>query len=126
MLIMTKFLAASAGLAAIAGAAPAATQFSVPDRPQIAIDRCTGAVQNRLSLRAAQGDSAGGRVVGVTRVNYDGNRIEVRGLASSRGDAFGPYGVGAYGALAAGQADLTFECSVDSYGTVKELDIDDR
>ena len=126
MLTITKVLAGSAGLAAIAAAAPGAAQFSVPDRPQIAIDRCTGAVEDHLDLRAAKGDGKGGRVVGVTRVNYDKNHIEVRGLASSDAAAYGPHGVGAYGLLAAGQADMTFECRVDSYGTVKELDIDGR
>ena len=129
MTIMTKILAGGVGLAAIAAVAPASAQVSVVSRPQLAIDQCTTAVQNRLNARAARGGIVGGRVVSVTRVNYrdGGKRIQVRGLASSSGFAMGPHGVGLYGTLGATQgADLTFRCSVDTYGRVRDLDINWR
>jgi hypothetical protein len=126
-MLTIKILAGGFGLAAIAGAAPAPAQVPVVDRAQLAVNQCTGAVQNRLSLRTAYGDLAGGRVIAVTRVNHraGGRRIQVRGLASS--NAYGPYGVGAYGLLGATQgADLVFRCSVDQYGRVRDIDINRR
>ena len=124
MTTMTKILAGGAGLAALASAVPATAQFSIPNRGQMAVDQCTAAVQNRLNLRNAYG-GAGGRVVAVTRVNQRGSRIQVRGLASR--NAYGPYGVGLYGMLGASRAaDLTFRCSVDHYGRVRDLDINRR
>jgi hypothetical protein len=67
-------------------------------------------------------DDDGGRVLSVTRVMPRRNSIRVRGLASS--DAYGPYGVGAYGALGyQPPADLTFSCDVDYRGFVRDIDI---
>lgn len=127
MTIMMKIFAGGAGLVALASAAPASAQFSIPNRGQMAVNQCTAAVQNRLSLRSAYGEGAGGRVVAVTRVNQRGSRIQVRGLASSNAFAYGPYGVGLYGTLGASQAaNLTFRCSVDHYGRVRDIDINRR
>lgn len=127
MTIMTKILAGGAAVAALAGATPAMAQFSIPNRGQMAVDQCTAAVQNRLNLRTAYGKGTGGRVVAVTRVNQRGTRIQVRGLASSNAFAYGPAGVGLYGILGASQAaNLTFRCSVDHYGRVRDLDINRR
>ena len=122
-----KILAGGAGLAAIAAVTPASAQISVVSRPQLAIDQCSTAVQARLSTRAAYRGTVGGRVVSVTSVSYRGSRIQVRGLASTAGYAYGPYGAGLYGALGATQgANLTFRCSVDRYGRVRDLDINRR
>ena len=124
---MMKILASGAGFAAIAATTPASAQISVVSRPQLAVDQCTAAVQARLNTRAAYHGTVGGRVVSVTSVNYRGSRVQVRGLASTNGYAYGPYGVGLYGALGATQgANLTFRCSVDKYGRVRDLDINRR
>ncbi|MFL6728934.1 MAG: hypothetical protein ACJ8E3_06675 [Sphingomicrobium sp.] len=129
-MIIVRILAGAAGLAALAAAGSATAQRPVVvNRAQLAIDQCTSAVQNRLNMRAERGGMVGGRVVSVTRVNYRdrGSRIQVRGLASSSGYAYGPYGVGLYGVLGATQgANLTFRCSVDTYGRVRDLDINRR
>ena len=130
MTTMTKIFIGGAGIAALAGATSATAQFPIPNRGQSAVNQCTAAVQNRLDLRAAYGDRTGGRVISVTRVNYRGSRIQVRGLASSRAYAYGPYGVGLYGILGATQAnqvaDLTFRCSVDHFGRIRDIDINRR
>jgi len=124
---MMKILAGGIGLAALAGSAPAIAQVSVVSRPQLAIDQCTTAVQARLNTRGAYRGTVGGRVVSVTSVAYRGSRVQVRGLAARNGYAYGPYGIGLYGVLGATQgADLTFRCSVDRYGRIRDLDINRR
>jgi len=115
---------AGVGLA-LAGAAPATAQNFSWNTPQMAVDRCTSAVQTRLNLRTAYGDLNGARVTEVTSVSRSKKRIHVRGLAST--SDLGPYGVGAYGALGASFApNLTFECSVDRYGRVHDIDVHRR
>jgi hypothetical protein len=58
--------------------------------------------------------------------------MRIRGLASSGRMAYnnyGPYGVGAYGALGYGYnnaADLSFRCDVDYRGYVRNVDINRR
>ena len=127
MTMTFKILAGGAGFAALAAVAPAGAQVSVVSRPQLAIDQCTTAVQARLNTRGAYRGTVGGRVVSVTSVAYRGSRIQVRGLASTNAFAYGPYGVGLYGALGATQgANLTFRCSVDRYGRLRDLDINRR
>ena len=152
MTMMRKILAGGAGLAAIAAAAPAAAQYygnPYAARPYgygygfanptaLAQQQCTTAVQQRLYNRTSIGGILGavlgtnttGRVVSVTQVVPRSNTIRVRGLASSGRMAYngyGPYGVGAYGALGyAYQPDLSFSCTVDYRGYVRDVDINRR
>ena len=150
MTILTKILAGGAGLAAIAAAAPAAAQYAYPpygnaygynnyghqhQLTQFAAQQCTAAVQSRLSNRVGmQGilgsvlgvPSAQGRVVSLTQVTPRRNTVRVRGLATS-GANYGPYGVGAYGAMGYGYApDLSFSCDVDYRGRIRDIDINRR
>src|SRR6478736_893368 len=118
MRIITKLLTASAALAA---AAPATAQYyggygyaqpyAYGANTNVAAQQCSAAVQNRLYNRTSIGGILGavlganttGRVVGVTQVQPRNNGlIRVRGLAASgrmTSNGYGPYGVGAYGAL---------------------------
>ena len=156
---MTKILAGAAGMAAIAAAAPASAQYypygySSPYsynnyayrtygsvNPSVAASQCTAAVQNRLYNRTSLGEILGslvgiptaqGRVVALTSTTPTRNGMRVRGLASSGRMAYnnyGPYGVGAYGALGYGYnnaADLSFRCDVDYRGYVRNVDINRR
>jgi hypothetical protein len=109
----------------------------------LATQQCTAAVQSRLYNRTSLGSILGslvgiptasyGRVVSVTRINArsDG-MLTVRGLASSGRYAmngYGPYGVGAYGALGynyANAADLSFRCLVAPNGSVYNVSINRR
>jgi hypothetical protein len=107
----------------------------------VAAQQCSAAVQQRLYNRQSIGGILGavlganttGRVLSVTQVNprRDGT-IRIRGLASSGRMAYngyGPYGVGAYGALGyntANSADLSFRCDVDMRGYVRNVDINRR
>jgi hypothetical protein len=155
MKTLTKFLAGGAGLAALAMAAPASSQYypygygspySYGNQyaygyggvdTQTAANQCTAAVQNRLYTRTgltgiigqllgAYGSS--GRVLSVTQVRPDRyGGVRVRGLASSGRYASSPYGYGAYGALGYNyQADLSFRCDVDRNGYVRNIDINRR
>jgi hypothetical protein len=106
-----------------------------------AAQQCSAAVQQRLYNRqgiggilgAVLGANTTGRVLSVTQVQPRNNGlIRVRGLASSGRTAmngYGPYGVGAYGALGYGYAnaaDLSFRCDVDFNGYVRNVDINRR
>jgi hypothetical protein len=170
MTMMSKFLIGGAGLAALAAAAPSAAQYGYAyprgysnygysqsygyaqpygygqaygygANSQVATQRCTAAVQNRLYNRSGIGGILGavlgagttGRVVAETDVRARGNgMVRVRGLASSGRMAYnnyGPYGAGAYGALGYGYAnaaDLSFRCDVDYRGFVRNVDINRR
>jgi len=147
MTMMSKIIAAGAGIAALSALSPAAAQYPYANRygnaygnnaygmnTQAAAQRCTAAVQNQLSysrnrtgiLGALLGANTGGRVVSVTQANPQRNYVRVRGLASS-GTSYGAYGVGAYGALAgAYQPDLSFKCDVDYAGNIRDIDINRR
>jgi len=108
----------------------------------VATQQCTAAVQNRLYNRTTIGGIIGAvlgantmnqaRVLGVTRVTPSNGFIRVRGIASSGRYAYnnyGPYGVGAYGALgynSGASADLSFKCDVDYRGYVRDVDINRR
>jgi hypothetical protein len=107
----------------------------------VATQQCTAAVQNRLYNRSSIGGILGavlgtntrGQVLSVTQVAPRGNgMIRVRGLASSGRMAmngYGPYGVGAYGALGYGYnnaADLSFRCDVAPNGAVYNVSINRR
>jgi len=104
--------------------------------------QCTAAVQNRLYYRNTSGiggvigsilglsSGTNARVLSVTRVTPTTTGVRIRGLASSGRMAYngyGPYGVGAYGALGYGsQADLSFKCDVDYRGYIRDIDINRR
>ena len=146
MRTMTKILAGGAGIAAFAAASPAAAQYYYGqpysygygvNTTQLAAQRCSAAVQNRLNSRGGLtgilgavlgAQSSGGRVLQVTQVNPRRSTVRVRGLASSGANyGYGPYGVGAYGAAGYGYApDLSFRCDVDYRGYVRDVDIDRR
>jgi hypothetical protein len=152
MRMMTKMLAGAAGFAAIGAAAPATAQYypynsyspygysAYGVNPSVAASQCTAAVQNRLANRTSLGSILGslvgvptsmGRVLNVTNETPTRNSIRIRGLASSGRYAYngyGPYGVGAYGALgyANAGADLSWRCDVDYRGFVRNVDINRR
>ena len=109
-----------------------------------AAQQCTAAVQNRLYARTTSGvggiigsifgmsSGSNARVLSVTRVTPTSMGVRVRGLASSGRVAYngyGPYGVGAYGAMGYGYnqaADLRFKCDVDYRGYIRDIDITRR
>ena len=148
MNVFTKILAGSAGLAALATAAPAAAQYyGAPygnaygynnNVTNMAAQRCAAAVQSRLHSRTNAGGLLGailgvntattGRVLNVTQVTPRRNNVLVRGLASSgRNMGYGQYGYGAYGAAGyAYQPDLSFRCSVDYNGYIRDVDVNRR
>ena len=156
MTFMTKLLGGAAGLAAFAAAAPANAQYygyqSYPYgaygnaygygmNTNFAAQQCSAAVQQRLYNRTSIGGILGaflganttGRVLSITQVNPRPNgTVRIRGLASSGRMAYnnyGPYGVGAYGALGYGannSADLSFRCDVTPNGQIYNVDIHRR
>ncbi|MCL6729565.1 hypothetical protein [Sphingomonas hankyongi] len=105
-----------------------------------AAQQCSAAVQNRLANRTSIASILGsmvglptnmsGRVVSITSVTPHSSSVRVRGLASSGRYAYnnyGPYGVGAYGALGYNyQPDLSFSCTVDYRGYVRDVDLTRR
>jgi hypothetical protein len=146
MRTMIKFFAGGAGFAALAAATPAAAQYypygygAYGVNTGFAAQQCTSAVQNRLYNRSGLGGVLGAllgantystaRVLNVTQVIPRGSTIRVRGLATSGRLAYnnyGPYGVGAYGAVGYGyQPDLSFSCTVDYRGFIRDVDINRR
>lgn len=153
MTIFTKILAGSAGLAALATAAPLSAQYGyyppaygygynsygygTANVTQLAVNQCTAAVQARLNNRLGiagiigglVGARSSGQVVSVTSVRPSSTRVRVRGLATSGRMAYNPYGYGAYGALGynyANAADLSFRCDVDYSGRVRNVDLNRR
>ena len=152
MTMLTKILAGGAGLAALATAAPAAAQYYAQpygyggyntgynsDLTNMAAQRCAAAVQSRLHTRTSSGGLLGailgvntatsGRVLNVTQVVPRRNSVTVRGLATSGRYAGynSPYGYGAYGAAGyAYQPDLSFRCTVDYRGYIRDVDINRR
>jgi hypothetical protein len=119
------------------------SQYGYGMNTGVATQQCTAAVQSRLQNRTSLGSILGslvgiptasyGRVVSITQVSprRDG-MMTVRGLASSGRYAYnnyGPYGVGAYGALGYGYnnaADLSFRCVVAPNGGVFNVSINRR
>ena len=150
MSTMKRMIGLGAGIAALAAAAPAGAQYYGYSQygyaqpygmnTSYATQQCTAAVQSRLYNRTSLGSILGslvgiptasyGRVLSVTRVSprSDG-MMTVRGLASSgryANNNYGPYGVGAYGALGYGYnsaADLSFRCVVAPNGAVYDVNI---
>jgi hypothetical protein len=163
MFSVKTILVAGAGVAALAGTAtPAAAQYYYSQpyaapyaqsyaspygapygnaygynnaSTTAAAQRCSAAVQQRLSTRTGVAGilgavlgarTVGGRVLQVTQVNPNRSSIRVRGLASS-GTNMGQYGYGAYGAYGmAYQPDLRFKCDVDYRGYIRDIDINRR
>jgi len=145
MRIITKLFAGTAGLAALATAAPAAAQYYGYAYPSygyrtsatnMAVQQCSAAVQSRLNVRGSGGilgaifglnTGFNGRVLSVTRVDPNRNSVTVRGLATSGRMAYNPYGYGAYGAYGSSyQPDLSYRCRVDYRGYVRDVDINRR
>ncbi len=143
MTIMNKILMSGAGFAALAAAAPATAQYIFPNTrasvTNMAAQRCSAAVQNRLSQRSGlnifgivlgANTYSNARVLAVTQVVPRAQTVRVRGVASSgRMAYYDPYGASAYGMLGsnyAPAADLTFRCSVDYRGYVRDIDINRR
>jgi hypothetical protein len=102
----------------------------------MAVQQCSAAVQSRLNVRGTTGilgaifgvnTGFNGRVLSVTRVNPNRNTVTVRGLATSGRMAYSPYGYGAYGAYGSSyQPDLSYKCTVDYRGYVRDVDINRR
>ena len=148
MTMMIKSLALGAGFAALAAASPASAQYYPPygnaygyynnGATNMAAERCAAAVQQRLSYRGSTGiigqlfginNYSNARVLSVTQVVPRAQTVRVRGIASSGRLAYNPYGVGAYGMLGsnyAQAADLSFRCTVDYRGYVRDVDINRR
>ncbi|HEX6219402.1 MAG TPA: hypothetical protein VFZ35_09040 [Sphingomicrobium sp.] len=152
MKTMMKLLVGATGVAAMA--APAAAQYypgysyGAPygnaygyynNNTQVLAQRCSAAVQQRLSYRT--GNSGGilgalfgvntatqGRVLNVTRITPNRSTVRVRGLATSgRQMAYNPYGAGYYGSYGyAYQPDLSFKCDIDYRGVIRDIDINRR
>ena len=134
---MAKILIGTAGLAALASAAPSAAQYYPYGNAygygygidsQAAVNRCTAAVQNRLSYQTAYNNYYGayntGRVLSVTRVVPTSNSIRVRGLATSGRVS---NGLNLFGLLGSNyRADLSYACTVDYRGRVRDIDINRR
>ena len=135
---MAKILIGTAGLAALASAAPSAAQYYPYGNAygygygmdsQAAVNRCTAAVQNRLSYQTAYNNYYGayntGRVLSVTRVDPNRNSVRVRGLATSGRMAYN--GVNLFGLLGSNyRADLSYACTVDYRGRIRDIDINRR
>lgn len=152
MTMMIKSLALGAGFAALAAAAPVSAQYYQPygnaygnaygyraNATNMAAERCAAAVQQRLSYRGNTGiisqllgsnTYSNARVLSVTQVVPRAQSVRVRGIASSGRMAYNnPYGVGAYGMLGSNysqRADLSFNCTVDYRGYVRDIDINRR
>jgi hypothetical protein len=110
-------------------------QYAINASTQIAAQRCSAAVQQRLHTR--QGltgvvasllgvPTAQPRIVSITNVVPRQNSVRVRGLAASgRHAGYSPYA--AMGALGyAYQPDISFACTVDYRGYVRDVDINRR
>jgi len=150
MRTFTKILAGTAGLAAFASAPAAAQYYGYQGygyaQPRgygyssastdMAVQQCSAAVQSRLNVRGSSGilgaifglnTGFNGRVLGVSRVTPRRNGVTVSGLATSGRMAYNPYGYGAYGAYGSSyQPDLSYRCSVDYRGYVRDVDINRR
>lgn len=155
MRMIFKMLVGTAGAAALTSAAPSVAQYyryghdnygynnysRYAADTSVAQQQCSAAVQNRLYNRTSIGGILGamlgtntrGQVLFVTDVSQRRNgMMRVRGLATSgryANNNYGPYGVGAYGALGYGyanSADLSFRCDVAPDGEVYRVSINRR
>ena len=104
-----------------------------------AINQCARAVESRIGGRAygnygyqnygyqGYNNGYGGRVLGITRVERKTYGLKVVGVASSgynRYDGYNRRGYGSYGYDAG--ADLKFDCKVDRYGRIRDIDVERR
>ena len=168
MLALTKILAGGVGLAALASAAPAAAQYypgpgygynnnvvgqvlgqilnpygqgygyNYGGNDRYLIDRCAGAVQQRINSRyggyqpygqqygyGGYGYNnygyGGARVLGISRVERGNRGLRVRGVATAGTTAGYGYG-NPYGYNQAGE--FTFKCNVDYRGRITDIDLD--
>lgn len=136
---MVKFIIGGAGLAALAGAAPAAAQYYQPYgnaygyygmNTQAAVNACSAAVQNRLSYRTSNynpyyGGYSSGRVLSVARVTPRRNSVRVTGYATS--GRMANNGLNLFGLLGSNyRADLSFGCTVNYRGRITDIDINRR
>ena len=150
MRTFTKILAGTAGLAAFAAAPAEAQYYGYPSygyqsygysqpygmNTNAAVQQCSAAVQQRLNVRGSSGilgaifgvnTGFSGRVLSVSQVTPRRNSVTVRGLATSGRMAYSPYGYGAYGAYGSNyQPDLSYKCTVDYRGYVRDVDINRR
>ncbi len=119
--------------------------------PQVAVNQCTNAVQQRLSYQyrgyGGYGYGSGygynnpygytnaygnARILGISSVRQrSSTTLRVSGYATSgmAYNNYNPYGYGAYGSLGYGYqqpADLSFRCDVDYRGYVRNIDINRR
>ena len=148
MRMIKTIFAGTAGMAALATAAPSAAQYYPYNsygygmNSNAAAQQCSAAVQNRLYSRTSLGSILGslvgvperpkGTIVSITSSTPTRYGMRVRGLASSGRyayNSYGPYGYGAYGALGYrynAAADLSWRCDVDYRGYVRNVDINRR
>lgn len=108
---MTKFLLASAGMAAMTLAAPASAQFYPRNygyaiSSRAAVDRCASSVERRLGYRRGAG------VLDITQIRPRGAHLRVRGIASE-GARY------RYGRVY--NSNLRFTCDVDRHGRIGNL-----
>ena len=130
---LAKILMGGVGLAALASAAPSAAQYyqygGGYNMTQAAVSNCSAAVQNRLAYRTAYngyyGGYSSGRVLNVTSVNPNRYSVRVRGIATS--GRMANNGLNLFGLLGSNyRADLSFACTVDYRGRVRDVDINRR
>ena len=154
MTMKKMIFAGAAGIAALATAAPAAAQYyqgysygapygnayGYNNNAQVLAQRCSAAVQQRLSYRGTTNaggilgalfgvnTATQGRVLNITRVTPTRSTVRVRGLATSgRAMAYNPYGAGYYGSYGYNyQPDLSFKCDIDYNGYIRDIDINRR
>ena len=154
MTMYIKSLALGAGFAALAAATPASAQYYPNygynqygytgynyqgNATNRAAQRCTAAVQQRLSMRGRTGiieqlfginTHNNARVLSVSQVTPRRQNVRVRGFASSGRLAYNNYGANAWGMLGSNYAqpaaDLRFNCTVDYRGYVRDVDINRR
>ena len=132
---MAKILIGGVGFAALASAAPSAAQYypygygGYGINTQAAVNSCSAAVQDRLAYRTNYngyyGGYSSGRVLSVTSVDPNRNSIRVRGLATS--GRMANNGLNLFGLLGSNyRADLSYACTVDYRGRIRDIDINRR
>jgi hypothetical protein len=130
---LAKILIGGVGFAALASAAPSAAQYYGYgygyNTTQAAVNSCSAAVQNRLAYRTNYngyyGGYSQGRVLNVTSVDPNRYSVRVRGLATS--GRMANNGLNLFGLLGSNyRADLSFACTVDYRGRVRDVDINRR
>jgi hypothetical protein len=134
---LAKILIGGVGFAALASAAPSAAQYYPYGNAygyygmntQAAVNNCSAAVQNRLAYRTSNygyyGGYSSGRVLSVTSVDPNRYSVRVRGLATS--GRMASNGLNLFGLLGSNyRADLSFACTVDYRGRVRDVDVNRR